>query len=201
MKDKVLAELKQMFRPEFLNRIDARSSSTRCAGADSRDRRPELQARRTQLTEQEITLEVTMRRRTCWRAGYDHAYGARPLRRMIQNLIEDPLAEGCSTAASSPTRPFWSRWRTTCLKLSPSPYDRGRRVRHRRLISRSAIQSTARSSGTANTVPGFFGDAFAKKNACSILDAKLVICSLRSGGRACFPLDASVVVKHVHAHW
>ncbi len=38
---------------------------------------------------------MTPRRWTCSATrGYDHTYGARPLRRIIQNLIEDPLAEG-----------------------------------------------------------------------------------------------------------
>ena len=50
---------------------------------------------RTQLTEQEITLEVTEEAMDLLaKRGYDHTYGARPLRRIIQNLIEDPLAEG-----------------------------------------------------------------------------------------------------------
>ena len=45
----------------------------------------------------------TSRRRTCWAsAGYDHTYGARPLRRIIQNLIEDPLAEGLLTGRFLP---------------------------------------------------------------------------------------------------
>ena len=50
---------------------------------------------RTQLAEQEIKLEVDRRGDGLpGRAGYDPAFGARPLRRVIQNLIEDPLAEG-----------------------------------------------------------------------------------------------------------
>ena len=36
------------------------------------------------------------------RRGYDHTYGARPLRRIIQNLIEDPLAEGLLTGKFLP---------------------------------------------------------------------------------------------------
>ena len=48
-----------------------------------------------QLAEQEITLEVTTEAMDFLaERGYDHTYGARPLRRIIQNLIEDPLAEG-----------------------------------------------------------------------------------------------------------
>jgi ATP-dependent Clp protease ATP-binding subunit ClpC len=48
-----------------------------------------------QLLEQEIELEVTEAAMDLLgERGYDHTYGARPLRRIIQNLIEDPLAEG-----------------------------------------------------------------------------------------------------------
>ena len=50
---------------------------------------------RTQLTEQDITLDVTDEAMDLLaKRGYDHNFGARPLRRIIQNLIEDPLAEG-----------------------------------------------------------------------------------------------------------
>ena len=48
-----------------------------------------------QLAEQDITLEVTIEAMDLLAdRGYDQTYGARPLRRIIQNLIEDPLAEG-----------------------------------------------------------------------------------------------------------
>ena len=50
---------------------------------------------RKQLAEQDIELEVTEAAMDLLgERGYDHTYGARPLRRIIQNLIEDPLAEG-----------------------------------------------------------------------------------------------------------
>ena len=55
----------------------------------------ELARVRKQLAEQEIELEVTEAAMDLLgERGYDHTYGARPLRRIIQNLIEDPLAEG-----------------------------------------------------------------------------------------------------------
>ena len=50
---------------------------------------------RTQLQEQDITLDVTDEAMDLLaKRGYDPNFGARPLRRIIQNLIEDPLAEG-----------------------------------------------------------------------------------------------------------
>ena len=55
----------------------------------------ELARVRKQLAEQDISLEVTEAAMDLLGTrGYDHTYGARPLRRIIQNLIEDPLAEG-----------------------------------------------------------------------------------------------------------
>jgi ATP-dependent Clp protease ATP-binding subunit ClpC len=96
MRDKVTAQLKQTFRPEFLNRIDA----TVVFHALSKEQirqivEFELARVRKQLAEQEIVLEVTAAAMDLLGdRGYDHTYGARPLRRIIQNLIEDPLAEG-----------------------------------------------------------------------------------------------------------
>jgi ATP-dependent Clp protease ATP-binding subunit ClpC len=96
MSDKVMGQLKQMFRPEFLNRIDATivfHSLTKEQIREIVDL--ELKRVREQLTEQGITLDVsTEAMDLLGERGYDHTYGARPLRRIIQNLIEDPLAEG-----------------------------------------------------------------------------------------------------------
>jgi ATP-dependent Clp protease ATP-binding subunit ClpC len=96
MKDKVLSRLKQTFRPEFLNRIDATivfHSLTKDEIRAIVDL--EMTRVRDQLKEQDIKLEVTIEAKDLLgKQGYDHTYGARPLRRIIQNLIEDPLAEG-----------------------------------------------------------------------------------------------------------
>ncbi|MCC6944011.1 MAG: ATP-dependent Clp protease ATP-binding subunit [Thermomicrobiales bacterium] len=96
MRDKVLAQLKQAFRPEFLNRIDASIVFHALTAEQIRHIvELELQRVRTQLAEQDITLEVTVEAMDLLAdRGYDQTYGARPLRRIIQNLIEDPLAEG-----------------------------------------------------------------------------------------------------------
>ena len=49
---------------------------------------------RDQLRAQQLTLEVTQEAKDhIIKIGYDVSYGARPLRRVIQNMIEDPLAE------------------------------------------------------------------------------------------------------------
>ena len=91
-----MAQLKQTFRPEFLNRIDAMIVFHSLTQEQIRQIVDlELTRVRKQLAEQEITLEVTTEAMDLLgERGYDHTYGARPLRRIIQNLIEDPLAEG-----------------------------------------------------------------------------------------------------------
>jgi ATP-dependent Clp protease ATP-binding subunit ClpC len=96
MSDKVMGQLKQMFRPEFLNRIDATIVFHSLSKEQIREIvELELKRVREQLTEQGITLDVsTEAMDLLGERGYDHTYGARPLRRIIQNLIEDPLAEG-----------------------------------------------------------------------------------------------------------
>ncbi|MGA7671810.1 MAG: ATP-dependent Clp protease ATP-binding subunit [Nitrolancea sp.] len=96
MKDKVLGQLKQTFRPEFLNRIDGVIVFHPLSAEEIR-RIVELELKRvrTQLIEKEITLQVTEAAMDLLgERGYDRQFGARPLRRIIQNLIEDPLAEG-----------------------------------------------------------------------------------------------------------
>ena len=95
MKEKVQAELKQNFRPEFLNRIDA-TVVFRSLTVEEITQIVDLMLRRVrdQLKVQGMVLEITTAAKEhIIKLGYDQAYGARPLRRTIQNLIEDPLAE------------------------------------------------------------------------------------------------------------
>ena len=95
MRTKVLAELKKVFRPEFLNRVDASvvfRALTRSDVGEIVDL--ELERVRLQLSEHELELEVTDEAKDLMaEKGYDPDFGARPLRRVIQNLVEDPLAE------------------------------------------------------------------------------------------------------------
>jgi ATP-dependent Clp protease ATP-binding subunit ClpC len=96
MKDKVLAEMKKLFRPEFLNRIDA-TVVFRALGREQIREIVDLQLSRTQkqLREQRLVMEVTDDAKdVLLEKGFDAVFGARPMRRAIQNLIEDPLAEG-----------------------------------------------------------------------------------------------------------
>jgi ATP-dependent Clp protease ATP-binding subunit ClpC len=95
MKTKVLEQLKSSFRPEFLNRIDSQVVFRSLTVDEIREIVDLLLARvRNQLKAQQIDLEVTEEAKDhVIKLGYDVDYGARPLRRVIQNMIEDPLAE------------------------------------------------------------------------------------------------------------
>ncbi|HEY7354894.1 MAG TPA: AAA family ATPase, partial [Ktedonobacterales bacterium] len=96
MKDKVLGELKNTFKPEFLNRIDAIIVFHSLKQEEVRQIVDLMLARvRTQLTEQQVELVVPDDTKDFLvTKGFDPQFGARPLRRTIQNLVEDPLAEG-----------------------------------------------------------------------------------------------------------
>ncbi|MFM7616638.1 MAG: ATP-dependent Clp protease ATP-binding subunit [Actinomycetes bacterium] len=95
MKDKVTEELKRHFRPEFLNRID----EVIVFGELSRDEVHSIvdlliKRVQVQLEGQGISLDLTDAARDLLTAkGYDPTLGARPLRRAIQRLVEDPLSE------------------------------------------------------------------------------------------------------------
>jgi ATP-dependent Clp protease ATP-binding subunit ClpB len=93
MRATVLDELRHRFRPEFLNRIDEivvfhKLSEEQLKGIVD----IQLDRVRARLRERRIVLEVTDAAKThIVRAGYDAAYGARPLKRTIQREIETPL--------------------------------------------------------------------------------------------------------------
>ena len=95
MKTKLLDEMKKTFRPEFINRLDGAvvfHSLTREHILQIVDLM--LAQVKLRLKEQEIGLEVTLAaKELLGEKGFDATFGARPLRRTIQNLIEDPLSE------------------------------------------------------------------------------------------------------------
>src|SRR5256885_15764948 len=95
MKEKVATELKNSFRPEFLNRIDATVVFRSLTVEEITEIVDLMLARvREQLKAQNMSLEVTQPAKDhLIKLGWDPAFGARPLRRTIQNLIEDVLAE------------------------------------------------------------------------------------------------------------
>ena len=95
MKNNVMSELKRTFRPEFLNRIDEiivfhpleEEHIKQIVGimVDNLAKR---------LKQNQISLEITDAAKAFLaKKGFDQVYGARPLRRSIQSLVEDKLAE------------------------------------------------------------------------------------------------------------
>jgi ATP-dependent Clp protease ATP-binding subunit ClpC len=95
MRDKVLDELKRMFKPEFLNRLDRTVVFRALTREDLRSIVDiQLQRLSKRLSEQRLELQVSdAARDRLAEDGYDPEFGARPLRRIIVNVIEDPLSE------------------------------------------------------------------------------------------------------------
>lgn len=95
MKKKILDEMKKVFRPEFLNRIDEAIVFHPLSKEDVRSIVDLMLEKVTQrLSEQELTLKVTDGAKDFLvEKGFDPQFGARPLRRAIQRYLEDPLAQ------------------------------------------------------------------------------------------------------------
>ena len=95
MKDKVMDEVKRFFRPEFLNRIDA-TVVFHQLDRDQIHAIVDLMINMVQkeLEDKNITLEITdAAREYLGEKGFDPVLGARPLRRVIQNEVEDTLSD------------------------------------------------------------------------------------------------------------
>jgi ATP-dependent Clp protease ATP-binding subunit ClpB len=95
VREEVMTVVRSAFRPEFLNRIDEIILFHRLQKAQM-GAIVDIQMKRLQklLDERKITLSVDdSARRFLAEKGYDPAYGARPLKRTIQRLVQDPLAE------------------------------------------------------------------------------------------------------------
>ena len=95
MKEKLLGELKKTFRPEFLNRIDGVVVFHALTKEHIRKIVDLMLSTVTrQLAEKEIKLEVTEAAKDFFgEKGYDEVFGARPLRRVIQDMVENKLSE------------------------------------------------------------------------------------------------------------
>jgi ATP-dependent Clp protease ATP-binding subunit ClpC len=95
MKSRVMGELKKVFRPELLNRIDEVIVFPKLTKEEILVIVDILMKRlREQMAQHEVTIELTDEAKELLvDKGYDPAMGARPLRRAIQRYIEDPLAD------------------------------------------------------------------------------------------------------------
>jgi ATP-dependent Clp protease ATP-binding subunit ClpC len=95
MKSRIMGELKRVFRPELLNRIDEVIVFHKLTKAEIKHIVDLLMVRlQKQMAEHGISLVLTEEAKELLvEQGYDPTMGARPLRRAIQRLIEDPLAD------------------------------------------------------------------------------------------------------------
>ncbi len=95
MKNRILTEMKNLFRPEFLNRVDEvivfhplrREEILQIVDLMVGRVQEQLKAHHMTLVLEEPVKELLAQK------GYDPNYGARPLRRVVQQMIEDPLSE------------------------------------------------------------------------------------------------------------
>lgn len=95
IKEKVMSELKKAFRPEFLNRVDEVIVFHKLQKQQVYNIMDLMMSRvQQQLELQGITIELKKNaKELLMEKGYDSSMGARPMRRCIQNLIEDPISE------------------------------------------------------------------------------------------------------------
>jgi ATP-dependent Clp protease ATP-binding subunit ClpB len=93
-KDEIIRQLQRIFRPEFLNRIDE-IVVFHTLGAEHLTRIVDIQLNRLRklLMDRKITLDVSDGAKAhLAQVGYDPAFGARPLKRVIQHELQDPLS-------------------------------------------------------------------------------------------------------------
>ena len=130
---RLLESLRQTFRPEFLNRVDdIIVFNDSVEGPPVRDHRSCNSAVRQQdAGRSRRRLEVTAAaKEAIMNEGYDEAYGARPMRRAIQRLIQDPLAPcGCSREISFRRRNRWSPTKMAMWCQTEVHQTNGARVR------------------------------------------------------------------------
>jgi ATP-dependent Clp protease ATP-binding subunit ClpB len=102
--ERVMGALRDHFRPEFLNRVDEIVQFSRLDRSHI-DKVVDMQMQRLEqrLEEQDIRLVLTPEaRERIADEGYDPAYGARPLKRVIQKRVQDPLAMEMLTGEVKP---------------------------------------------------------------------------------------------------
>jgi ATP-dependent Clp protease ATP-binding subunit ClpC len=96
MREKLMAQMKKAFRPEFLNRVDG-IVVFRALTRDEITQIVDLELHKVQerISQQEIKIQATdAAKQYMSDRGYNFEFGARPLRRVIQNEVEDVLSDG-----------------------------------------------------------------------------------------------------------
>ncbi len=154
MKAKVMEALKKTFRPEFINRLDgimvfrglAREEIAQIVDL-------ELRPLRLQLAEQDMKLEITDdARQAIADAGFDPDYGARPLRRVIQNRIQDSLSEGLLANKFVPGDTIQVDYREPDAAEEPVETE-GKKSRSKK-SDKSAEKSADKAEAKAEAKPG-----------------------------------------------
>jgi ATP-dependent Clp protease ATP-binding subunit ClpB len=131
-REKVLADVRAHFRPEFVNRIDEVVVFDSLSHEDIEEIVAiQLRGLQHRLTDRKLRLELTDEATAYLaNAGYDPSFGARPLKRLIQREIQDPLAllllsgevrEGATVVADSGAHGLTVRMKERDRNGSPSP--------------------------------------------------------------------------------
>ena len=127
-----MGELKRVFRPEFINRIDDVIVFHKLAKTEIKEIVDLLLARiRHSMAERELQLELSEEAKDLLaEKGWDPSMGARPLRRAIQRYIEDPLAdfvlrsqvpEGSTVMVDAPSEEGDGEVKLTIIEPAPKP--------------------------------------------------------------------------------
>jgi ATP-dependent Clp protease ATP-binding subunit ClpC len=129
MKNKVQEELKQHFRPEFLNRIDDIVVFHQLSEAEIVQIVDLMVAKLDErLRDKDMGVELTPAAKSLLATqGYDPVLGRRPLRRTIQREIEDALSEKILFSSCGPARSSWSTPRARVQASTSSSRVRPRR--------------------------------------------------------------------------
>lgn len=141
MKDRVMEEVKRLFRPEFLNRIDDIIVFHPLNMENIREIAGIMTASIARRTKEQMNITLTVdssARDYLAEKGYDEKYGARPLRRTIQTMIEDRLAEEILSGA-------FKSGDTVAVKKGKDGLIFSKKVK--RTSARKAAGKTEKSSG------------------------------------------------------
>ena len=157
LKSRLMDALRRTFRPEFLNRIDE-IVTFGALGEDQIRRIVEIQFQdlKKRVAEKKIEINLSPEAATLLaHVGYDPVFGARPLKRAIQRMVENPLAlqllagnfrEGDKLTVDPAKTGIWSSAGTNGSHRRP---DRARRTLHAGVIPPAARAATASGSEEA----------------------------------------------------
>ncbi|MEO5347318.1 MAG: ATP-dependent chaperone ClpB [Magnetococcus sp. YQC-9] len=118
-RERVMAELQRAFKPEFLNRLDEIIFFERLR-AEQMEAIVEIQFQRIRATLARLRIELEMTpalRRWFAGEGYDPQYGARPLKRLMQRRLQDPLAEALLAGRCGPGMRVVADWDEAVAKV------------------------------------------------------------------------------------